>query len=680
MPRVSVILTSFNHEKYIREAIDSALNQTFTDFELIIWDDASTDGSWSVINSYSDSRIKAFRNESTKRGIYGINMAISEVATGECIAIHHSDDVWEPDKLEKQVAFLDANTEIGAVFTNALAIAEDSSPLAGEQHYYSSIFDQPNRTRHEWLRFFFNSGNALCHPSALIRKACYEDCGLYRYGLAQLGDFDMWIRLCLKYEIHVLPEKLVRFRVRDNEANASGSRPESRVRTLYEFYKLLPNYRKLTRFEDMVKVFPSVEKYCRNEETDMGFVLGMVVLEQMPFPFTRLFGLDLLFDVISDPKRAANIKRLYDFDYKSFIALTGRHDIFSQEEIAHLESEIAHLESENATLHAEIKRVKNTVSWQITKPLRLFAGLARNPRAVFAELRGRFHVAPRADDYSALIPFGYPAVERQSAPSLAVICHMFYVDMVDEFARYFSNIPFQFDLYITTDTQEKREKLEKFFSHWKGKIEVRIAPNRGRDIAPKLITCRDVYDHYEYILHIHTKKSPHHGRLSGWRFYLLETLLGSSEIVNSVFEAFRSSPELGIIAPQHFEAIHKAVGWGRNFKIAQTLAHRMGMQLSRNVPIDFPSGSMFWARSAAIKPLLDCILTFDEFPEETGQLDETLGHAIERLFFFACEHAGFVWIKISLPSLLSNPASGKPIATHDDLINFIRNSQHKLIS
>lgn len=63
MPKISVILTSYNHERVIREAIDSVLNQTFTDFKLIIWDDASTDSSWKVFNRYSDSRIKAFRNE-----------------------------------------------------------------------------------------------------------------------------------------------------------------------------------------------------------------------------------------------------------------------------------------------------------------------------------------------------------------------------------------------------------------------------------------------------------------------------------------------------------------------------------------------------------------------------------------------------------------------------------------
>lgn len=354
MPKVSVILTSFNHAKYICEAIDSTLNQTFGDFELIILDDCSSDNSWDLINQYSDPRIKAFRNEVNKGPVEGVNRAITEIVTGEYIAIHHSDDVWELDKLEKQVKYLDGHPEIGAVFSNALAIAENSSPLTDDQPVYTDVFNQPNRTRHEWLRFFLNKGNALCHPSILIRKLCYQDCGLYRSNLAQLPDLDMWIRLCLKHEIHVLPEKLIRFRVRDNEANTSASRPETRIRTIYEFYKLLPNYLTLTSFNDLTKVFPSAEKYNRNEETDIGFALGMAVLEQRSFPFTQLFGQDLVFEAISDPVRAANIKRLYDFDHKSFIALTGQHDVFSRE---------------------EINTIFSSSSWRLTRPLRFITRL-----------------------------------------------------------------------------------------------------------------------------------------------------------------------------------------------------------------------------------------------------------------------------------------------------------------
>jgi hypothetical protein len=109
------------------------------------------------------------------------------VASGQYIAVHHSDDDWEPRKLERQVACLDGRPDIGAVFTNALAVDETGSPLRNERHFYFNVFEQSNRTRHEWLRFFVGGHNALCHPSVLIRKACYEHCGLYRYGIAQLS-------------------------------------------------------------------------------------------------------------------------------------------------------------------------------------------------------------------------------------------------------------------------------------------------------------------------------------------------------------------------------------------------------------------------------------------------------------------------------------------------------------
>ena len=78
--KITVILTSYNHAKYIKETIDSVLNQTHKDFELIIWDDASTDESVEIIQNYHDTRIKVFRNQESKRGVYGINKVICEIA------------------------------------------------------------------------------------------------------------------------------------------------------------------------------------------------------------------------------------------------------------------------------------------------------------------------------------------------------------------------------------------------------------------------------------------------------------------------------------------------------------------------------------------------------------------------------------------------------------------------
>jgi len=331
MPKVTVILSSFNHGKYIQESIDSVLNQTFTDFELIIWDDASTDDSWEMINSYSDPRILSFRNEVNRRGLYGINRAVSEVAAGEYIAIHHSDDLWEPEKLAKQIAFLDANNDVGAVFTQVKVIDENGNDFANKDHFYYHIFEQENRSRFEWLRHFFIEGNCLCHPSVLIRRECYQKVGSYDPRFAQLPDFDMWIRLCLKYEIYIFPERLVRFRVRDNDANASGNKSEHMIRTQFEYYKVLQNYRSITSFEELEKVFPTARKYHRNEGVDMAFILGMLSVELKPFNFTQLFGLDLLFEGISDSKRRAFIHRLYDFDYKDFLVLSAQSDVFMQE-------------------------------------------------------------------------------------------------------------------------------------------------------------------------------------------------------------------------------------------------------------------------------------------------------------------------------------------------------------
>lgn len=340
MPKITVILTSFNHEKYIREAIDSILQQTFGDFELFIWDDASRDGSWEIIRSYTDDRIKAFRNDVSRRGIYGINKTICELASGQYIAIHHSDDVWEPEKLERQLAYLEAHPETGAVFSNALAIGEDSKPLTDKQHFYSDVFRQPNRSRHQWLRHFFFSGNALCHPSVLMRKACYDECGVYRFGLAQLPDLDMWVRLCMRYDIHVLPESLIRFRVRDNEANSSGNRPEVRIRDRSEFHHILRQYFRVVSFEELVAIFPEAEVYRREQGCIPGFVMSMVSLGANAFPWARALAIETLLELMTDESSRQQLLHVYQFDYKDLVNITGQQDIFSLETVARLNEEL----------------------------------------------------------------------------------------------------------------------------------------------------------------------------------------------------------------------------------------------------------------------------------------------------------------------------------------------------
>lgn len=272
-------------------------------------------------------------------------------------------------------------------------------------------------------------------------------------------------------------------------------------------------------------------------------------------------------------------------------------------------------------------------------------------------------------DYSVAVPFGFNPIP--APPRLAVIIHMFYEHMTPEFQRYFKNIPFPFDVYISTDTPAKKTIIERFFQGWGvGEVDVRVTENRGRDIAPKLIGFSDVYDKYDFVLHLHSKWSDHAGVLANWRGYLLETLLGSKEIVYSVFEAFGRTPDLGFVAAQHFEPVRHWVNWGGDFKIARGLAKRMGFKMEDKKVLDFPSGSMFWARTAALKPLIDLNLKFEDFAEERNQIDKTLAHAIERLYFYVCEHAGFRWLKISHHPLLESTPAIIPIDHYESLNMF----------
>ena len=122
----------------------------------------------------------------------------------------------------------------------------------------------------------------------------------------------------MKYEIHVMQEKLVRFRVRDNEANASGSRPDTRIRGVYEFYKIIGMYLDIRDKGELFKIFPSMEKYDRGDDTDVEFVLAMVAFEGNTFCTKQLFGIDILYRIISDPVRSKKIEALYGFGLKEF--------------------------------------------------------------------------------------------------------------------------------------------------------------------------------------------------------------------------------------------------------------------------------------------------------------------------------------------------------------------------
>ena len=327
MPKVTVWLSSYNHDKFLAESIESILCQTYEDFELFIIDDCSDDTSWSIIQKYSllDKRIKAFRH-SVNQGKSGMANMLEQLQ-GEYVAIAHCDDKWEKEKLEKQIQILDSHPEIAACFTLAKIIDDSGDELKNETHPYYKIFAQPNRSRQEWLHWFFYNGNCLCHPSLLIRKEAYEKYGLFTTGLHGYPDFCKWIRLCKNAEIYILQEKLTNFRVHNDESNTSGSNEKSLKRLSIEEYFVLEEFVDLIKTKQLLSVFPELGKYKVNGDIEEYFALAKLMMS-VPRSSYYLMGLRIIYEILKDKNRAQKLEKLYGYTSRMYNLDKQKTDVF----------------------------------------------------------------------------------------------------------------------------------------------------------------------------------------------------------------------------------------------------------------------------------------------------------------------------------------------------------------
>lgn len=288
------------------------------------------------------------------------------------------------------------------------------------------------------------------------------------------------------------------------------------------------------------------------------------------------------------------------------------------------------------------------------------------PDAAAAAAAARGNRPDDENDFAFEIPFAQPA-ERDARRACAII-HAFYPELCAEMRGYLENVPGQLDLYISTTSEQKRVDIAAAFSNYdKGAVEIRIFENRGRDIAPKLYGFADVYDRYDLALSLHTKKSPHGGTpLADWRKYLYEHLLGSPQIVASIFELLKHD-RVGMVFPQHLFYLRPILGWGSNFASCRSLLRKMGVEITEGVYLEFPTGSMFWCRTDALRTLRNLELKFEDFDDEAGQIDGTLAHAIERAFLYAVEASGYQWAKVALRDHYPLPGTLIRVNSADDL-------------
>ena len=279
-------------------------------------------------------------------------------------------------------------------------------------------------------------------------------------------------------------------------------------------------------------------------------------------------------------------------------------------------------------------------------------------------------------DYSISMPLNFETDFTEK--KVAAVVHIFYPELAAEIKKLLQNILGKVDVYISTVSAEKKSELEKIFSDFdKGKVTVKIFENRGRDIASAFVGFKEIYKNYDLCVHLHSKKSPHAAsRLFGWRDYLYQNLLGSEKIVRGIFKIMEN-PKVGIVFPQYFTQIRISINWGENFFEVKNFLSRLQIEIDDIPVLEFPAGSMFWFKPAALSPLLNSGITFSDFPEELGQTDGTLAHAIERSFLFIARSAGFSWIKICTREK-DNGAT--PVLKSDSQVELEKNILHCLQS
>lgn len=224
-PKISVVMSVYNGTPYLRESIESILNQTCKDFEFIIIDDGSSDNTWKIITEYANQnqQIKLFKNEENIGLTKSLNKGL-KLARGEYIARQDADDVSLPDRFDLQTRFLDAHLEVGAIGSSAQVIDEQSMFVR-----QSNVL-----LEHESMQacLLVNNYNCLYHSSMIVRRSLLQAVGGYREDLRYAQDYELWLRLSQVIRIENLPDVLVC--VRRSNTNITKKHRQEQLQCAFE--------------------------------------------------------------------------------------------------------------------------------------------------------------------------------------------------------------------------------------------------------------------------------------------------------------------------------------------------------------------------------------------------------------------------------------------------------------
>ncbi|MEG1719064.1 MAG: rhamnan synthesis F family protein [Clostridia bacterium] len=235
---------------------------------------------------------------------------------------------------------------------------------------------------------------------------------------------------------------------------------------------------------------------------------------------------------------------------------------------------------------------------------------------------------------------------------IALVMHLYFEDLFDYCYNYALNMPKEADLFITTTSQEKCDILTEKFKNFPCKnIKILVTGNRGRDVSALLVAVKDYILDYDYVCFNHDKKVCQlipESKGYGFSYKCFENTLKSKDYVNNVIDLFEENPRLGFLMPsppnhaEYFGTLGDE--WGKeNFENTKELADKLGLKVHmtiKNEPIA-PLGTIFWFRPKSIEKLFKANFTYEDFPKEPAHTDNTIMHAIERIYPYVAQDAGY---------------------------------------
>ncbi|RZL40189.1 MAG: glycosyltransferase, partial [Pedobacter sp.] len=240
-PLVSVVIPCYNHEQYVEECILSVVNQTYRNVQLIVIDDGSKDKSVEVIEKLQAKYQFIFEAQNNIGLSSTLNKAIRKYCTGKYISIVASDDFWHPDKIKYQVEYYEQHEELGLVYCDVNIVNANSEVI--------DSFSLGSKTDHCTTEDIIRGISVIPALTVMVKKSIYDDIGLFDEETL-VEDWDMWIRISLKYNIGFVDKKLAYYRTHDTNISSRVKLMMQHKNRIFEKLKTinLPLYNKTKQF------------------------------------------------------------------------------------------------------------------------------------------------------------------------------------------------------------------------------------------------------------------------------------------------------------------------------------------------------------------------------------------------------------------------------------------------